>query len=166
MMEIIDYIFSMKILFVCTANICRSVIAEGILKKLLANSTGSHTIVVTSAGIDALEDYTPDRTTNEICTKRGVHIGSHKARQLTKAMLKETDIILCMEKIHKQRILSAFPKFIKNVFLLKEYLQENPIDDAAIKDPIGKSKKKYEKCFKEIEKEVQRILPIILKGTS
>lgn len=156
----------MKILFVCTANICRSVMAAGILKKLLTNSTGSHTIDVASAGIDALEGYTPDRTTHEICNKHGVHIDSHKARQLTKAMLKETDIVLCMEKIHKQRILSAFPKFIKHVFLLNEYLHKDPIDDAAIKDPTGKSKKHYEKCFKEIEKELQRILPIILKGTS
>ncbi len=156
----------MKILFVCTANICRSVMAEGIFKKLLMHSTGSPTIVVASAGIDALENYTPDRTTNEICIKRGVHISSHKARQLTKAMLKETEIVLCMEKVHKQRILGAFPKFIKHVFLLKEYLHATPLNDAEIKDPTGKSKKDYEKCFKEIEKEVQRILPIILKGTS
>jgi protein-tyrosine phosphatase len=166
MMEIIDYIFSMRILFVCTANICRSVMAEGILKKLLANSPDSHTIVVSSAGIDALENFTPDQKTLEVCTKRDIHIGSHKARQLTKVLLKETDIVLCMEKIHKQRILGAFPKFIKHVFLLKEYPHKSPTDDGEIKDPIGKPKNYYEKCFKEIEKEVQRILPNILEGTS
>jgi protein-tyrosine-phosphatase len=156
----------MKILFVCTANICRSVMAEGILKRLLAFSPGFHSVFVASAGIDALENFTPDLNTSEVCMKRNIYIGSHKSQQLTKAMLKDMDIILCMEKIHKQRILSAFPKFAKHVFLLKEYLHKDPLDDAEIKDPTGKSKKIYEKCFKEINREVQRILPTILKDTS
>ena len=156
----------MKILFVCTANICRSVMAEGILKRLLAFSPGFHSVFVASAGIDALENFTPDLNTSEVCMKRHIYIGSHKSRQLTKAMLKDMDIILCMEKIHKQRIHSAFPKFAKHVFLLKEYLHKNSLDDVEIKDPTGKSKIIYEKCFKEIDREVQRILPAILKDTS
>jgi protein-tyrosine phosphatase len=156
----------MKILFVCTANICRSVMAEGILKRLLAFSPGFHSVFVASAGIDALENCTPDLNTSEVCMKRHIYIGSHKSRQLTKAMLKDMDIILCMEKIHKQRIHSAFPKFAKHVFLLKEYLHKNSLDDVEIKDPTGKSKIIYEKCFKEIDREVQRILPAILKDTS
>ncbi len=140
--------------------------AEGILKKLLANSPGYHTAFVASAGIDALENFTPDQNTIEVCTKRNIYIGSHKARQLTYLMLKEVDVVLCMEKTHKQRILSAFPKYIKHVFLLKEYLLKDTLDDAEIKDPTGKSKEHYVKCFKEIEKEIRRILPTILRVTS
>lgn len=152
----------MKILFVCTANICRSVMAEGIFKKLLSTHIGMHAIHVSSAGVDALEGLTPDRNTHEICNKQGVHIVPHRARQLTKAMLKETDLILCMAKIHKQSILNAFPKVSKNIFLLKEYLREHPVDVISIKDPTGKSIKHYEICFKEIEKEVRRIFPLII----
>ena len=153
----------MNILFVCTANICRSVMAEGILKKVLTNSAGNQVLVVASAGIDALEDFTPDRNTVAVCAKRNVHIASHKARQLTKAILKDTDIVLCMEKMHKQRILSAFPKFAKHVFLLKEYMQQDAPHHASIEDPTGKSKTDYEACFKEIDQEIHRIAPLLLK---
>ena len=147
----------MNILFVCTANICRSVMAEGILRKLASDSRGGQVVYVGSAGVDVLQESEPDRYTTDICMKQGVDIGSHKARQLTKHMLEQADLVLCMEHMHKQRITSAFPGFTKNVFLLKEYLHAGPLDDAEIKDPIGKPKNQYEKCFTEIEEEVKRI---------
>jgi protein-tyrosine-phosphatase len=155
----------MKILFVCTANICRSVMAEGILKKMLSTSLSTHDVHVRSAGVDALEGLTPDRNTIEICNKQGVHISSHKASQLTKALLKEADLVLCMAKVHKQRILNAFPKSEKNVFLLKEYLRDHPVMETSVKDPTGKPKRHYEACFREIEKELKRIWPPILLWT-
>ena len=69
----------MKILFVCTANICRSVMAEGVMKKLLSAHTGIPMVSVSSAGVDALEGSTPDRYTIEVCDKRGISIGSQTA---------------------------------------------------------------------------------------
>jgi protein-tyrosine phosphatase len=125
-----------------------------------------HAFHVRSAGIDALEGSTPDRNTNDICNKKGLHIGSHRACQLTKAMLKETDIILCLAKNHKQSIVNAFPEINKNVFLLKEFYREHPVDDPSIKDPTGKSIKYYEICYKEIEKEMKRILPLLIADST
>jgi protein-tyrosine-phosphatase len=165
MMKIIDYIFRMKILFVCTANICRSAMAEGLFKRQLSMHSGTETIQVRSSGVDALVGLTPDRNTKLVCNKQGVHIDSHKACQLTKTLLKEADLVLCMSKDHRQRILDAFPKIDKNIFLLKEYLREHPISETSVKDPTGKSIKHYETCFREIEKEIKRIFPAILLWT-
>jgi protein-tyrosine phosphatase len=155
----------MKILFVCTANICRSVMAEGVMKKLLSAHTGMPMVTVSSAGVDALEGSTPDRYTIEVCDKRGIAVGLHPARQLTREMLGEMDLILCMEKMHRERIAGAFPQFAKSTFLLKEYLCESPLDDTEIEDPVGKSKKHFEKCFNSIEAEIKRIAPLILTST-
>jgi protein-tyrosine-phosphatase len=80
-------------------------------------------------------------------------------------MLEEMDLILCMEKMHRERIAGAFPQFAKNTFLLKEYLCEGPLDDTEIEDPVGKSKKHFEKCFNSIEAEIKRIAPLILTNT-
>ena len=136
--------------------------AERIFKKLLSTHTDSHSMHVSSAGVDALEGLIPDRNTIEICNKQDVHIVPHKARQLTKTMLKESDLILCMTNSHKQSILNAFPKYDKNIFLLREYLREHPVEEPSIKDPTGKSIQHYEICFKEIEKELKRIFPLIV----
>ncbi|MGD1046130.1 MAG: hypothetical protein ABR936_12555 [Bacteroidota bacterium] len=152
----------MKILFICTANICRSVIAEGILKKLLLVHTGAYAIQVQSAGVDALVGITPDRNTSEVCNEHYIDVESHKAQQLTIEMLEETDIVLCMENNQKERILNAFPKYIEKIFLLKNYRRESPVEEAFIEDPIGKSKEHYEECFNEINEEVQRIVTLIL----
>jgi protein-tyrosine-phosphatase len=155
----------MKILFVCTANICRSVMAEGVMKKLLSAHAGIPMVSVSSAGVDALEGSTPDRYTIEVCDKRGIAVGLHSARQLTREMLEEMDFILCMEKMHRERIAGAFPQFARNIFLLKEYMAGDPPVDAEIGDPIGRSKKHFEKCFNSIEAEIMRIAPLILTNT-
>lgn len=136
--------------------------AEGILKKLLSERSAAPTIQVQSAGVDALVGLLPDRTTCDICRKHSIDIDSHKAQQLVKEMLEETDIALCMEKNHKARIFNAFPKYIEKIFLLKNYRREFPFDDASIEDPTGKSKKYYEACFNEIDEEVQRIATFML----
>jgi protein-tyrosine phosphatase len=117
MVRLFEYIFVMNILFVCTANICRSVMAERILKKLLSDSQGKHTVFVASAGVDALVDCTPDRYTVEVCRGLGVEISSHTARHVTKEMLLEAVLVLCLQRVHQQRIIGAFPKFTLKIIL-------------------------------------------------
>lgn len=153
----------MNILFVCTANICRSAMAEGILKKLLTTSKYKQSISVTSAGIEALVSCNPDRKTIEACREHDINVSTHSARQVTKQILLESDLVLCMQKIHQQRIISAYPQFTQIVFLLKEYRHEGPSGDPDIYDPTGKSKKNYQNCFTEIEKEIIRITPGIIQ---
>ena len=152
----------MRIIFVCTANICRSVMAEGILKKIVSTHPDAPDIEVQSFGIDAFVGMTPDRGTFEICLSHGIDIGLHSAQQLSKEALIHSDLVLCMEQEQKQLILSAFPKFVQKTFLLKEFLVDDLRSDLSIKDPTGKSKKYYKACFNEIEQEIKRIVVLIL----
>jgi protein arginine phosphatase len=152
----------MRILIVCTANICRSVMAEGILKKLLSTRSEARDIEIHSVGMDAVVGLTPDRDTREICLAHDIEVGSHTAEQLTKEMLIQSDIILCMEKIHKQLIVNSYPDFYTKTFLLKEFHTDDPPDDVSIKDPTGRSKRHYKACFNEIEYEIRRIADILI----
>ncbi|MBE6819889.1 MAG: low molecular weight phosphatase family protein [Ruminococcaceae bacterium] len=89
----------MNILFVCTGNTCRSPMAEGIFKKLLAEKNITD-INCSSAGLFAMtgDEVTPNSV--KACERFGVDISSHRARRITSFVLDETDRFVCMTFDH------------------------------------------------------------------
>ena len=85
----------MKILFVCSANICRSALAEVILKKKL-HEKGLTGIEVESAGIHNNEGGPRDNTMASYARKAGYELGGN-AKFLTQSMTDSADLIICME---------------------------------------------------------------------
>jgi glycine hydroxymethyltransferase len=151
----------MKILFVCTANMCRSVMAEALLKHFLSSRTNA--FVVGSAGVDVINNLKPDKTTQQLCLDHGLDVSSHRSRQLTKEMIDQSDVVLCLAQEHLQSILSAYPRFQTKVFLLKQFLRSLPVEDPSVRDPIGRPLDHYERCYDEIDEEVKRIAFLLLK---
>ena len=89
----------MNILFVCTGNTCRSPMAEGLFKKLLADKNITD-INCSSAGLFAMtgDEVTPNSV--KACERFGVDISSHRARRITSFVLDETDKFVCMTFDH------------------------------------------------------------------
>lgn len=150
----------MRILFVCTANICRSVMAEALLKHLLSGHR--RRIDVDSAGIDIVPGLESDKFTSQVCSDHGLDISSHRPSQLTQQMLERSDIVLCLAENHRQLILGAYPRFESKVFLLKHFRQNHPVENPSVDDPIGRPLAHYEHCYSEIEEEVKRIAALLL----
>jgi protein-tyrosine phosphatase len=90
-----------RVLMVCSGNICRSPMAEGLLRTRFAR-LGAGT--VTSAGIHALVGRPADPLAVGLLAERGVDISAHRARQLTPDLLAASDLVLVMEDAHRRAI--------------------------------------------------------------
>ena len=146
------------ILFICTGNSCRSVMAEGLLKKKLAE-LGRKDIEVFSAGLTA-SSFGATAETTDLLIKEGINMSTHRSRAVDKDLIKKSDLILVMERLHEERIMRFAPEVKNRVFLLKEFAKIND-NNLNIEDPIGRPADFYAKTFATIKQAIERIAAIL-----
>lgn len=149
-----------SILFVCTGNTCRSVMAKGLLLKILLEKN-IEGINVESAGISVFNDIPPAFETIDVMKKAGINVDKEKSKSVTKNLLDKSDIVLTMEDMHKSEILEKFPEAEGKVFLLSEYISGGN-STREILDPMGQSFNSYEKTFEEIKKYIEKLANMFL----
>jgi len=137
---------SINILTVCTGNICRSPLAEGILKKML----GGRPTKIYSAGTHAINGNSASEFAIISAKENGIDISGHIARLLDPGIVLDSDIILCMELSHLEWVLSLEPSAYKRVYNLADFSSRNK-RLKSISDPYGCSLREYRECFKDIE---------------
>src|ERR687889_1101005 len=125
-----------QILFVCTANVCRSPMAEAIFNAL-AEERGL-AWRAQSAGVAALvdEDITPNA--RSALDEVGIYANEHRARQVGEEMLEETDLVLGMGPRHVATLRRRFGGLSERVYTLPEYALGAPPEEG-IPDPYGQT---------------------------
>ena len=132
-----------RILFVCTGNSCRSVMAEGLFRKIMEGRANK--ISCSSAGISAMDGFPSTEETIRAMKEEGVDVSGHQSRRLTQKMIQNSDKIFVMEKIHKDWVLSMDPQAKDKVHLLAEYAStgDSRMPATGIPDPIRMSDQFY-----------------------
>jgi protein-tyrosine phosphatase len=108
------------ILVVCSGNICRSPIAEGLLRRALEHRLHDAAPVVGSAGTIAVDGAPAMPESVEAARERGVDIRTHAARTLTPALIDGADLIVGMAAEHRDAIGVLVPGASARTFTLKE----------------------------------------------
>ena len=148
------------VLFICTGNSCRSVMAKGLLEKKL-RELGRDEVEVLSAGIMMMGGLGATAETRELLEAEGIDVSGHLSQRVTKEMVNKSDIILVMEKLQENRILEFAPQAKNRLFLLKEFAKISGNNNLDVADPIGKSREFYSQTFATIKEAIERISSII-----
>lgn len=112
-----------SILVVCTGNICRSPIAEGLLRGELLRRFGDGAPLVSSAGTAGWEGSPASAEGVEAAAELGVDISAHRARKVRGELLREADLIVCMAGEHRDRLVAQLPEVAGRTFTLKELVR-------------------------------------------
>ena len=151
----LEALSTVKFLFVCTGNTCRSPMAEGIFRKHLADKLQCGVDQLNRMGYKTCSAGTMDiagapASTEAIaaCEVRGVDIKAHKSNTLSAQLIEESDFIFAMEHIHCDRVRAISPEAADKCTLLAE--------NEEIPDPIGQSQEFFNYCAELIEKAVKK----------
>lgn len=107
-----------RVLFVCTANICRSAYAD-----VISRQSGIGGVQFSSAGTHALVDQPMDPPM-AACLPPGVDPSQHRARQLTRQIAQQADLIIAMSERHREFILDEYPDLARRTFLIGHVARE------------------------------------------
>ena len=148
------------VLFVCTGNSCRSVMADYLLKDIVKDRED---VEIFSAGTSVFLQTTASNETIAVLKEKGIDAAAHFSRPIDTILLKQADLIFVMTKEHRRQVLEYVPDVSERVYLLKEFAAADSGLQANfdIPDPMGGSYQMYKESLQVIEDAIKKVAELI-----
>jgi glycine hydroxymethyltransferase len=146
------------VLFICTGNVCRSPMAEGLFRHAV-QGRGEYRVL--SAGLGAMEGQPPSPYAVQAVKELGIDISSQRSRMLTPDLVDQADYIFGMTHSHIDTVMMLYPVAAEKTFLLREFDETLDQFEKDISDPIGGSYEIYLTCRDQIEQGIPSLLKFI-----
>lgn len=150
-----------SVLFVCTGNICRSPLAQGLMEQALLEHAGGGNLVIDSAGTHAHVGEMPHPLSVTVAAvDYGIDITGQRARQLTPADFNDFDWLVALDRGHRDYMEARMPQNARGTvrLLLQDVLPGSP----DVPDPYGRRRSAYEDSARLIKLGVDRLLGELL----
>lgn len=134
-----------NVMFVCVGNICRSPMAEVLLKKQRPH------LKVFSSGVGAPVGQPADPFAVELMKDQNIELSNHRSQQISSELISASDLILAMEQKHIDLIHSKYPEARGKVHLIGKWM-----DNQAVPDPHRKDKAAFITALSLIESGLEK----------
>ena len=139
------------VLIVCTGNLCRSPMVEGLLRARLMRDPMRHHWKVVSAGTQAGQGLTASVYAVEEMAERGIDLCGHSSRSVSEELVEEADLVLALTRHHAEALAAAFPRHARKVRLLSQMVGQQ----YDVCDPYGGTRLEYGHVARELEQLVE-----------
>jgi protein-tyrosine phosphatase len=147
-----------RILFVCLGNICRSPMAEGVFRRVIAEEGVAHLFEIDSAGLgDWHVGQAPDNRAQAAARKRGMDISGQSARQITRGDFARFDLLLAMDGSNVEELIQLAPQSERHK--IRRFLDFAPhIGAQDVPDPFFGGREGFDHALDLIEEAARGLL--------
>jgi protein-tyrosine-phosphatase len=136
-----------SVLFVCTANQCRSPMAAALLKALASQRGEADLWQIQSAGTWAEPGRPATQLSQVVMQLHSIDVADHRSRPVTADLLAAADAILVMTRHHQEALHAEFPAVRDKVLLLSQLIDRS----FDVEDPFGGNLDDYELCVTDLQ---------------
>lgn len=146
-----------RLLFVCLGNICRSPLAEGVMRQLVAERGLEGQIEVDSAGTGAWHaGEEPDARSSAVAARHGVSLAGQRARRVEDGDFRAFDLLLTMDMENQADLLGRAPaKYAERVVRLRDF---DPQGEGDVPDPYYGGPQGFENVFAMVHRSCAALL--------
>jgi len=135
-----------SILFVCSANQCRSPMAQVLFEAFLVDKGVRDEWRVESAGVWAYEGSRATANAQKAMAERDLNLSKHLSQPADSTLLKQFDLTLVMEQRHKTVLQEQNPQLADRIYLMREIAGQ----EGDFADPVGGSLERYRSAADEL----------------